>query len=442
MRKRNYLLALFSAAMLMTSCNDALEVEGLYPNLGEKAVEGLSAQALTVDSLEMENAIQLEETEELKALKEKLEARKKQRASAFGYNDYDEHFYSNIYAIREMSLSISARGLVGNTSNRYLSCEGANKEVILANSPSTYKELFYLRVLPATSGIPYLINSQISYTPLVVGYYNNNPNNKILFAQPDNNGSLFSASWDLIPAQTKGYFAIESQSYIGQSDPNDMWSVFNYVLEVKNDNKIGYGQYTNKAHQEFLISPYSTFSMTEIVFDESSKTLTKAADIQIKSTGRNTSVEPKNFTIPVKKNFTETSYFHENPSSIKFSRYNKKFQRPTVEANIVILPKPETPYDTDYLSTSIQNITKPIAFDIVGDAPENCLIEVTSYLKTYNVSVNYTAKAAYGNREILFSGTWRGYIISDPKLAKPTHISRFFDLDTGEEIFTYSARKN
>lgn len=441
MRKRNYLLALFSAAMLMTSCNDALEVEGLYPNLGEKAVEGLSAQTLTVDSLEMENAIQLEETEELKALKEKLEARKKQRASAFGYNDYDEHFYSNIYAIREMPLTISARGLVGNTRNKYLSCEGANNEVVLTDY-TTNRQHFYLRVLPATSGIPYLIYAGSSMTPLVVGYYTNNPANKILFAQSPDETSLFSASWDLIPSQTKGYFAIESQSYIGQSDPNNMWSVFNYALEVKNDNKIGYGQYTKKTYQEFQITPTSSFDITEVIYDEPSQVLTKVADIQIKSTGLNTSVEPKPFTIPVKKNFIETSYFHENPSSIKFNVYSTKIQRPTVEANKVVLPKVGTPYDANYFSSTIQNITQPIAFDIVGEAPENCLIEVISYITAYNVSINYTAKAVYNKREILFSGTWRGYIISDPKLAKPTHISRFFDLDTGEEIFTYSARKN
>lgn len=439
MQKKNYLLALFSVLMFLTSCNDALEFDTLSSNLEEG--KNTMTKALNVDSLEMGDVIQLEETDELKALKEKLEKIKKQRANVFGYNAYDEYFYSNIYAIREMPLTIYARGVVGNTRNRYFSCDGANKEVVLTNSLSGYRQNFFIKVLPATTGIPYLVYSSASNTPLVVGHYTSNPSNKILFAKPDNGGDLYSASWDLIPSQTKGYFAIESQSYLGQSDPDNMWTVFNYVLEVKNDNKIGYGQYTNKSYQEFQIKPISRFEVREIIFDENSAVITKGEPYPIKSTNyNNPSVEPKTITITVDKSYFEKSSFIENLSSIAFDKYAGNFQRPTVVANRIVLPQKGTPADAVY-SPSQQNIEKPINFTYQVDAPENCHIEASAYITTYNVSINYVAKAYYGGREIKLSGTWRGTVLADPKLTKPTYVTRFFDLDTNEEIFPYSAKK-
>lgn len=438
MKKKSFtLLALFSVIVLLSSCNDSFEENVLSTK--ENAVGGLSTRALVSDSLETEVPIQLEETEELKILKENLENKKRQGASTMAYND-DANFYSNIYAIRELPITIYAKGVTGNTSNRYWSCDGTNKEVVLASDVSGNKQKFYLKVLPASSGIPYLIYSQEAKTPLVVGYYTNNPNNKILFSQPDNSGSLYSASWDLIPSQTKEYFAIESQSYLGQSDSNNPWSVFNYVIEVKNDNKIGYGQYANKAHQEFMIKPVDAFQLLSVTYDAGSAVITQASDIKIVSTDRNTSVEPKPYSIPIVKFYTEQSYFSENKSSIKFEISNptKAFQRPTVQAGRIVLPESKTPFDASYKTSSTQNVLKFINFNIEGNAPENCLIEVTSYIKTYNVSINYTAKAYYKDRYITFSGVWRGYIISDPKLAKPNHVPRFFDLDTNDEIHYFT----
>lgn len=89
-------------------------------------------------------------------------------------------------------------------------------------------------------------------------------------------------------------------------------------------------------------------------------------------------------------------------------------------------------YDAIYKTSSTQNIAKVLDFDIKGDAPEKCLIKVTTYIKTYKVSVNYTVKAHWNDRQIQFSGTWRGTIIDT--VADPQHIARFFDLNTDVEI--------
>lgn len=37
----------------------------------------------------------------------------------------------------------------------------------------------------------------------------------------DNNGSLFGSSWNLIAANTPGYFVIQSNDYLAQDDSNN-----------------------------------------------------------------------------------------------------------------------------------------------------------------------------------------------------------------------------
>ena len=101
------------------------------------------------------------------------------------YDDnYDEYFSSNMFNLRELPITLKARGK-GNTSGQYLSSNGAGKEVNLRSTNQSIWEQFYLKVLPASSGIPYLIYSKQSNTPIAVGQYDSNPNYKVLFAQPN-----------------------------------------------------------------------------------------------------------------------------------------------------------------------------------------------------------------------------------------------------------------
>ena len=52
-----------------------------------------------------------------------------------------------------------------------------------------------------------------------------------------------SAGWDLLRSNTyKNYYAIQSEIYLGQSDPNNSWSIFYYVLEAASGNKVRYAQ--------------------------------------------------------------------------------------------------------------------------------------------------------------------------------------------------------
>lgn len=80
-------------------------------------------------------------------------------------------------------------------------------------------------------------------------------------AAKDESSSLMSIGWDLLRTNYyKNYYTIQSESYLGQSDPNNSWSIFYYVLEAVSGNKIRYAQrVANKAQQEFIITPDAKF---------------------------------------------------------------------------------------------------------------------------------------------------------------------------------------
>lgn len=372
------------------------------------------------------------------------------RAAYSTFNE-DEYFSANMWAIRELPITLQARGQA-NTSNRYLSTNGKSKEITLVSSfsPRSYNQLFYLRILPASSGIPYLIYSYQDKTPISVGQYNSSPSNKILFTLPNESGSLYSAGWDLIPSDYKGYFAIQSQSYLGQSDPNNAWSVFNYVLEVKNDNKIGYGQYTKIAQQEFLISPSKAFTLNYIEFHKDGATVTKQAPLKVVTYSKNESEERRSFTIEAVHYADDTSSFSESSLlKVPIENISANFYRPTVEAEHIVTPLAVKPNeDTSHIrekadmvySSTTQKIPNTLIFPIYGIAPPNSLIEATSYLENYTASVKYTAHMTYNyngeEREVKINGVWRGAIYTKTNDNRyPKNMLKFFDLDDGEEIF-------
>lgn len=371
--------------------------------------------------------------------------------------DDDEYLSSNMYAIRELPILIFARGH-GNTGNSFLSTNGPGKEMSLACFPTTINQKFYLRILPASTGIPYLIYSYATNTPLTVGQYSNNPNNKVLYVPKDNSGSLSASSWDLIRSAYNGYFAIQSEFYLGQSDSKNPWSVFNYTLEAEDDNKLGYAKYTQKPQQEFLLIPYNKFTLDYIEFDKTSATVTKQSPLVVVSYGKNESEERRNFTLKAIHYANDRSFFSES-SALKISIANPRdsFYLPTVVAEHLVPPAPVKPEDDPapvreeremfYYTDQTQNISRPLKFEINGTAAPNSLIEATSYLENYTVSANYIAHLSCkvsdtDIREIKLKGRWYGTIYTTKRDNNyPNDLIKFFDLDDGKEISSMKSIK-
>lgn len=361
---------------------------------------------------------------------------KKPKTKAYFYDPTDEYYSSNMWAIRELSFALKVRG--GVASNRsYLETQGVKKELILSSRSSIHSQ-FYLKILPASSGIPYLIYSKTYNKPLVCGQYNDNPNNKFVFVWDTENVS--SGSWDLIPSAYKGYFAIENETYFGVEDPNNPWSVFNYAIEAKTNGEVGYAKYTKQPQQEFLLEFENKFKVKEILFDPQSAVVTQLDPVVIYSSGRTGSVAgPSNITIYAKKQVADTScYYEKGALLIPKTNPDQMFFRPGVLAGQFIAPEnfssgemsdttlfvPRAPY-----SSLTRDIPKELSITIPVEVQEPSFIKVTTYLKKYSVKADYTITMTYrqlgevNDREVKFKGIWTGIIHTTSK-AKPDEIIR------------------
>lgn len=134
------------------------------------------------------------------------------------------------------------------TSGGYLTASGRGGKVDVDGRRADIYKQFYVTIPPSIVGVPYLIYSCQSETPLAVGHYTSNPNQKVVLAMTTNSPNEFSASWDIIPASNNpGGYVIQSESYIGQGS-GGWWDVFNYVVEVQGSN-LGYSQYSQRQNK-------------------------------------------------------------------------------------------------------------------------------------------------------------------------------------------------
>lgn len=141
MKKRNFhAWAIIVFAMLLTSCsNDDVMMDEL--DLNSKSITDKTV--LLVDTLE--NAIAIEETAELKELKERFEELKKGQIGVRNIHEgYDNTLWSNFYAIREQNILITTES---NGNNRYLSTNGKGKELTFDSRRRGNDQYFYIKVL-------------------------------------------------------------------------------------------------------------------------------------------------------------------------------------------------------------------------------------------------------------------------------------------------------
>lgn len=412
-----------------TSCSN--ETNEIPETSADFNAERMSTRSCVMDAVYTPTC--LTATPELIKLKEmydKQQSKKfKTKLLAVSASDY---FSSNMYAIRELPVTIKVKSVASGSSNSnlYFYCTGVGEEVTLSNTATNYASKFYIKILPATTGIPYLIYSNASKTPLSVGYYTNNPNNKILMSSKSDSGSLFSVGWDLIPSSTyKGYFTIQSESYLGQSNPNNSMSVFYYVLEAQANNKIGYAQMvSNKTQQKFQIIPDAKFELQSIDYDLSSANISTGGYVTKVQTQSNTSVENKKLNFIFNFNVLENSYFSQDNGKITVNVNNetRKYARPYVNGGDVMLPDDNAKEDATYKTSSSQNINRQINYTLPITADPKSNYIVTVKFKYYNVSINYTVKARFTTRngdirEFTFTGKWIGKIYENPNVLAPEY---------------------
>lgn len=452
MKFRFFLLMLLPICMV--GCNDEMDSLVKGPSEVAESITQMT-RSISPDSIYDGEPVEFEPTQDMIRLKELYaEMHSTQRRAPLNPSStYDETLWGNMYAIRELPATIKVRSKAstGSTAN-YVSlyCEGKSKEVTLNAGNAGDKNRFLIKVLPASAGVPYLIYSVAAGTPLSVGYYTNKPDEKILMASKDDSGSLMSIGWDLLQSSYyKNYYAIQSESYLGQADPNNQWSIFYYVLEAVSGNKIRYAQHVNnKAQQEFIITPDAKFEIKSLEYVVNNSTPSKSTFSKT-VTVKNTSAQEKAMNVPFDFYEMETSYFNRNSWNVNlnFTDDSKKFVRPTVTSGSVITDNPDAAEDAVFINSNTQNISRHIVYNHPIRCKASSTAKVTVKFVKYYVNVDYIVKAQYevkaGDlRGCVLKGTWSGYVIEDPNEITPEDKIEFTPIGGGDIILKKSRTSN
>lgn len=362
--------------------------------------------------------------------------------------NYDSNLSDNLYAIREMPVTIRPKAY----SNKYLTTNGVSQPItVYSNISGNNRQKFYIKVLPAVSGIPYLIyGTSAMNQPLAVGQRSDNPDNKVLFTSPTNTGSLYGASWDIYHAtKNAGYLVIESQSLLGQGDSGNWMDVFNYVWETKGygTTPVGYGRYQQKETQEFIITPCDTFTLREIRYvNQYTAKATFKGNYDITSSYTNETYSD-NFTIMTFESTVRerSQYTEEKGVNFLLHGLNRKFKRPSViNGEVNLLPSQNADATVTYSPS--YTVVNPLSISLPITAPARTKYEVTYHLKIYDVEVEYEAKIDYTNpkneedyRETNLRGIWKGTLYVDEKIEPSIHEIK---LDTKEVRIFHPNIKN
>ena len=434
-------------ALFLVGCDNEIDSLLKNPSETEDNISSMTRSALA-DSIDKGELVEFEPDQamlKLKGMYDEMHSSQK-RVAITTPPAYDETLWSNMWAIREIpsTIKVKSKATSGSKDNYItLFCDGKGQEVSLNSGNDRKKNRFYIKVLPASTGIPYLIYSTASQTPLTVGYYTKKPDEKILMAASDNSSSSIGLGWDLLQASNKKYYAIQSQSYLGQSDPNVIGSIFYYVLEAVSGDKIRYAQRVNgKEQQEFVITPDSTFKIISLEYDVTnykaqSSFITKTVTVANEHEYEKMMDAAFNFIERETSSFSNSSW----NVNLNFKNPTIKFKRPTVVKGTVISPTTDAPEDAIFITPN--NIRQGINRKIVYNCPIRCkarsIAKVTTSFVRYDVTVNYTAKVqceiTEGDlRECILKGTWNGYIFEDPNKYTPQTSVVFTPIDGGDII--------
>lgn len=436
----------------MVGCNDEMDSLVKDPSEMSESITQLT-RSISTDSVYDGDPLEFVPNPDMVWLKEQYTKMHSTQRNAplSSSSSYDETLSGNMYAIRELPATIKVRAKASSGStDGYVSlyCEGKSKEVTLNSGNDIKKNRFYIKVLPATAGIPYLIYSVAAETPLSVGYYTNKPDEKILMASKDNSGSLMSTGWDLLQSSYyKNYYAIQSETYLGQADPDNQWSIFYYVLEAVSGNKIRYAQrVNNKAQQEFIITPDAEFEIKSLEYVVNNSTISRSTFSKT-VTVKNTSSQEKSMNVPFDFYEMETSYFNRNSWNVNlnFTNGTKKFARPTVTSGAVITDNTGTSEDAIFINGNTQNISRHIVYNHPIRCKASSTAKVTVNFVKYYVNVDYIVKAQYkvseGDlRECVLKGTWSGTVIEDPTEITPDDNIVYTPIGGGDIILTEPIR--
>lgn len=220
-----------------------------------------------------------------------------------------ENLWEELYQLNGIEFFIQSKDSY--FGNNTLETQGVGKELKLAPfSNKNTAQMFYLRFLPASTGIPFMIYSYKEKTPIGVGSYSNAPGKHVLYAKNSNSGSLFGFSWDFYKGDKS--YVIENKDLIGGG--SNYWDIYYYSIAT-NNGKINIQRTTKGPNQQFVIVPNDEFTIESLDFDLTTARISGSVPVSIKSFEIETASNPITKVLTVDESKTEETSFQESSST-------------------------------------------------------------------------------------------------------------------------------
>lgn len=315
--------------------------------------------------------------------------------------------YSDIYGIRELPVNIVVRENILNA-GRYLTSTGAGQEIRFSTPNNSDSQKFYIKVLPASTGIPYQIYSYKENRPISVGYYSNDPDTHILFTTTSTN-STWGTSWDFYSGNLDGALVIKNND-IMDGGPN-YWEMYNVVIGAERYTAY-LGQYNGYATQQFDIVPLEEFEIKSLQFinDQTATYIQTPSKVLIDTYVNNTPIQ-QSYTLSVSEVITESSSFtHKGSVSLKvdtgFTVKAPYIAEGSIQTSVT------TGYDITYGTSSTTQRTISHSYPITVPAGYKAELTIALSEDTIDMNYNATCQGVESGRTVQMKGVWHGVSVS------------------------------
>lgn len=330
--------------------------------------------------------------------------------SKTSYDDYIE-FKRGLDQLDNIPFYLKVKG--NSTSKQFLNATNKGSELTVQTYKANSNQQFYIKVLPASSGIPYLIYSKQTNTPIRVGAYASSPNVKVLYASQDVSGTLFGASWDFRQGEySPESYVIENQDYPQQGSSGLWYDIYYNVISV-NDAKISFSKYTKSPRQEFEIIPVETFQIQSIKFNiDASAVLTKLPEIVLIDRFTNNGPVDQTHKFTLTEIITETSTFTRKTTYNVSASTEIKAKVPFIASGKITT---SISFGQEYTYGRSESLSRTISREYPIVVPAGYNAEVTLSLLKYNMDVEYeaTCRGLTSGKIITIKGRWTGVNVQE-----------------------------
>jgi hypothetical protein len=326
--------------------------------------------------------------------------------SSFDGEDY-QLLQEELTQLDEIPIYLQVQG--NSDERQFLSATNKGKELTVEKfNGKSENQKFYLKIFPSVLGIPYLIYSKKTGTPIRLGAYKSNPNVKILYASQDASGSLFGASWDIKRAQySSNSYIIENQDFPQQGN-SGYWPDIYYSVITVNGSKISFSKYNKSPRQEFKIIPVEEFEVEKVEFDiDANATLTQTPKVLFSDKFTNNGPISQKHSFSITETYKETSSFNKKTSYNVNVTVESKLKVPIlIEGKITVSESSGEEFSYGKSEEHSKTINRTVNVEV----PANSMADLSFTIYTYKMDVPYIATCVgkTSGKKIKVRGIWHG----------------------------------